>query len=508
MAGIPIITGFEVSKSAPIDARFVVADATERVAISWKYAGLLVYQTDNNTLYKYNGTTWDTLGAEGAQGDPGSVWYSGAGVPGGGTGIDGDYYLRTATGDVYLKAAGSWGSVLLNIMGPAGPSGVGPGDFAQLQVTGGATAQSLTTSYTLFTGFTTNGAAAGATPDATASKITINNTGKYVVFFSADVLGITNKQYQFIAYVDGVASDITLTFNSASNTTPVVNFYGVINITSAPVDIEIYAKCNTGTNDLTIITGIWGVAGLNVKGDAGVVGKALLHTEHDLGTGGNLFDAAKIATVEAGSYTPENPWSASIFSDGRADKSTPAAISGDKKDHSISYNGTVWVDNGVWRGPAGATGATGAQGIPGVSPTEHFAVIQDVEASGAPVTTNVAYTYAGILNPSGFKNQWVNNTGKTVIVRIAFAGRIRKTTSTNGMVTCLLTTFINNVSTKTNYGGCTILGSFSTYLTLNAEIAQSVAPGQTLAWQAQITPVVGITIDTLPAPRWLVYIIK
>jgi hypothetical protein len=42
-------------------------------------------------------------------------------------------------------------------------------------------------------------------------------------------------------------------------------------------------------------------------------------------------------------------------------------------DHSISYNGTNWYDNGIWRGPQGAqgpigaTGATGPQGATGAT---------------------------------------------------------------------------------------------------------------------------------------------
>lgn len=507
MAGIPIIQGFEVSKAAPIDARFVVASAAERTSIYWVYAGLLVYQTDNNTLYKYNGTTWDTLGAIGPDGDPGSVWYNGAGVPANGTGIDGDYYLRTTTGDVYQKAAGVWGSVLLNIMGPTGPSGIGPGDFAQLHVTGGATAQSLTTSYALFTGFTTNGAAAGATPDAATDKITINNAGKYTVFFSADVLGIVNKQYQFVVYVDGVASDVTFTFDTTSNSTPAVTFFGVIDVVSVPVSIEIYAKCISGTNNLTIITGTWGVAGLNVKGDAGIAGKALIHTAADV-----TLTEAIISSVEAGSYTPQNPYAASILADNRVNISAPSAISGNKTGHSISYNGTVWSSNGIWRGPAGATGATGAQGSAGVSPTNHFQVIQDTVVGGTATNFTSTYTFAATLNPSGTINQWTNNTGKTVTVRIMLKARARRTAASNVLALLTLTAFINGVSTKTDQGSVGLIGDLDFYSNIQAEVAVQVLAGQTLGWRGQIThdgSLLAIIINTqaMSVPRWLVHII-
>ena len=54
------------------------------------------------------------------QGNPGSVWHSGSGVPSAGLGVDGDYYLNTDNGDVYEKVGGSWGSPVDNLQGTAG----------------------------------------------------------------------------------------------------------------------------------------------------------------------------------------------------------------------------------------------------------------------------------------------------------------------------------------------------------------------------------------------------
>ena len=65
------------------------------------------------------GATGST-GATGAAGTNGSTWYSGSGAPSSGTGVNGDYYFRTSTGDVYLKVSGSWGSPIANLTGPAG----------------------------------------------------------------------------------------------------------------------------------------------------------------------------------------------------------------------------------------------------------------------------------------------------------------------------------------------------------------------------------------------------
>lgn len=67
-------------------------------------------------------------GPTGPTGPGGSEWYTGAGVPDNGDGVDGDFYLRTSNGDVYLKSSGTW-SVITNItgpegdVGPAGPAG-------------------------------------------------------------------------------------------------------------------------------------------------------------------------------------------------------------------------------------------------------------------------------------------------------------------------------------------------------------------------------------------------
>lgn len=80
-------------------------------------------------------------GSTGAAGTNGSTWFSGSGAPGGGTGVDGDYYYRTSNGDIYLKSAGSW-SVIGNITGPTGATGSTGATGAGVP-TGGTTGQRL-----------------------------------------------------------------------------------------------------------------------------------------------------------------------------------------------------------------------------------------------------------------------------------------------------------------------------------------------------------------------------
>lgn len=61
-------------------------------------------------------------GATGAAGTPGTQFRTGTTVPSNSLGIDGDLYLRTTTGDVYLRSSGTY-SIIENITGPTGATG-------------------------------------------------------------------------------------------------------------------------------------------------------------------------------------------------------------------------------------------------------------------------------------------------------------------------------------------------------------------------------------------------
>ena len=58
MAGIPIISNFDLNSYSPIDSRIIASSSTVREAIIYKYNGLSVYQTDNGLTYVWNGSTW------------------------------------------------------------------------------------------------------------------------------------------------------------------------------------------------------------------------------------------------------------------------------------------------------------------------------------------------------------------------------------------------------------------------------------------------------------------
>jgi hypothetical protein len=64
-------------------------------------------------------------GASGSNGTNGFSVLSGAGAPGGGTGVNGDFYINTSTYDIYgPKTAGAWGSPT-SLIGPPGDPPVG-----------------------------------------------------------------------------------------------------------------------------------------------------------------------------------------------------------------------------------------------------------------------------------------------------------------------------------------------------------------------------------------------
>jgi hypothetical protein len=62
-------------------------------------------------------------GATGPPGTPGETWFTGTGAPAGATGIVGDWYLDSATGNYYEKTGASALTQRGNLRGPAGPQG-------------------------------------------------------------------------------------------------------------------------------------------------------------------------------------------------------------------------------------------------------------------------------------------------------------------------------------------------------------------------------------------------
>lgn len=61
-------------------------------------------------------------GQNGSDGAAGAIWHNGPGAPASSLGSNGDFYLDTFSGDVFVKASGSW-SMQINLQGPTGQTG-------------------------------------------------------------------------------------------------------------------------------------------------------------------------------------------------------------------------------------------------------------------------------------------------------------------------------------------------------------------------------------------------
>ena len=119
-SNIKIINSFSMATSKPLDDREVVSTIEEMLAIPdyLKWIGMQVYVTDNNTRFKWDGTTWfvEHLGFCKGEGAPGEDQYSA-----------GDMYIDTSTGDLYYKILNAsnvlaW-ELQTNIIGPQGIQG-------------------------------------------------------------------------------------------------------------------------------------------------------------------------------------------------------------------------------------------------------------------------------------------------------------------------------------------------------------------------------------------------
>lgn len=219
----------------------------------------------------------------------------------------------------------------------------------------------------------TNGAD-GADGDtyATSSVTSVNIGGApATVALTVDVdLDYTAGQTVIVASLAAPTVDyFTATVTSYSS--PTLNLGSIsYNGTGTHTDWEVNlsgAVGIAGDQGIQGIQGIQGVQGtIGVTGDPGAdgndgtVGIALIHTESDI-----TLDEGKVSTVQGGSWTPQAPWSASVQSDIRSPNTTPSGISGLMDKNSISYNGTVWSNNGRWVGQDGTNGTNGTNGTDG-----------------------------------------------------------------------------------------------------------------------------------------------
>lgn len=350
-----IINQFDLKRKLPLLTKERVADQTARLALKYVYKGLITRQSDTDQRFIYIGNETSNLAADweliqklhtgtsaptstlGSLGDihinettrvvskkvtisawselfaiSGAQIFTGTGVPSNSDGLNGDMYFRS-NGDVYRKESGAW-ALKFNIAGEDGEDG-------------DTYATTSTTSINL------------ATATAPLNLTTVD-------------LGLD--------YTAGQSVVVTSRADNANKVTGDVVSYnagtGALVLNNLTID-------GTGTHV------DWDVNLSGAPGATGPQGKAFIHTESDI-----TLTQAKIVAVQGGSWTPENPWSASVLNDTRSagELTSTAGIVGNKAGYSIAYNGTSWFTNGIWRGPKGDQGNTGAPGAPGAIITNNY----------------------------------------------------------------------------------------------------------------------------------------
>jgi hypothetical protein len=135
VSGVPTIIANGTRVLSPNTTTYAYADGSATVQfttstptgwpgpLSGAFSGFLaLYQivTGANTVTSYTDYRLGAVsaGTAGPAGAAGAVWRTGSGVPSNGLGANGDFYIDTATGNVYSKASSVY-TLQLNIQGPA-----------------------------------------------------------------------------------------------------------------------------------------------------------------------------------------------------------------------------------------------------------------------------------------------------------------------------------------------------------------------------------------------------
>lgn len=347
--GIDIIGGFNLKKKRPVDLRSVVANSTDRLALTWLFKGLRVTDTDTQKTFLYIGDETSNLAGD---------WiviratHVGNGAPANSLGYVDDLYIAEDTKIYYRKTGVStWtavftlsGAAIYTVTGtPSGGDGLN-GDVAFNEI-GNVYKKESGVWQLKFNIAGSDGADGDSDQYATSSATSIDlatATAPLTLTIGTD-LDYTSGQIVIISSLADNANRITAMVVSYNDATGVL----IVN----DLDIE-----GTGTHT------DWEVNLTGIPGADGPQGKGFIHTEHDI-----TLTQAKITAVEGGSYTPINPWSASIISDARTAGELVATpnIQGVMTGNSIVYDGTNWTNNGQWRGSVGGKGDKGDKGDTG-----------------------------------------------------------------------------------------------------------------------------------------------
>lgn len=132
------------------------------------------------------------------------------------------------------------------------------GGAGNIYVTNNATGQSIGTVFTIITQFDTDGVNYGTVaPDVANNAIIINDVGYFRVTFSAAVQGQNNRTVTFQLFWNNLpvpAGIVSRRFNS-NNEIASVGFTTILQTTSTGQNVDLRAQYNTGTPNITVISG-------------------------------------------------------------------------------------------------------------------------------------------------------------------------------------------------------------------------------------------------------------
>jgi hypothetical protein len=353
----------------------------QRTAIATPAAGLLLYDTDINCFFFYDGTVWNQLcqstGVPGTTGPTGSVGPTGANGPTG-SGITGPTGADGVTGPQGLT--GPTGA-----QGPTGVGATGPtGNTGSVGATGATGTQGPTGIG--ITGPTGNTGSVGATgPTGAQGPTGIGITGPTgAQGITGPTGGIGNTGVQGATGPTG-AQGVT---GSVGATGPT----GAQGPTGIGVTGPTGAQGVTGSVGATGPTGAQGVTGVGVTGPTGAAGS----TGATGNTGGVGATGAAGATGSTGSQGITGPTGAN-GSTGAQGTTGPTGANG-----STGAQGITGPTGSVGStGAAGSTGPTGSQGITGPTGANGSTGAQGITGpTGAAGSTGPTGSQ-GITGPTG-----------------------------------------------------------------------------------------------------------
>lgn len=326
-------------------------------------------------------------GSTGAAGADGNSVLNGTGAPGGGTGVDGDFYIDTAADSIYgPKAGGVWGSGT-SLIGPTGATGAAGADglITALDTAIGATptAAGMSESGGTLTLQPANGTHGGVVSNTTQSflgvKTFINNllasadviisgflkrsnTATITAFAgggqaSATALSTDYNRVTTVASAadsvklpTGVAGQKIVVVNDGANDCDVFPFSGEA-IDALGTDAAYSLTAGTNITFICIATGVWKTAGgaagsvspLTTKGD--LWGFSTVDARLPVGTNRQVLEADSTQTLGVG-WVSRNQ----IFGSTGTPRSVVAAtgiVSGSSHMSTTAMVQTIFVEGSI-----------------------------------------------------------------------------------------------------------------------------------------------------------------